>query len=323
MKEIAADLQQQARKSLGSREASPLVNYVDDLALFFSERDPGDAVRARYVELRTQALQLSVFGPGGAPDGLGPPTVSDADLHAEIAKALADPAMRNVADYLAYLDCSVVANHISDMPFPGVEKDGEKLTYRSRDYAELAEVTRAFLEKYPRSRKREAALLLHAKALSLGMKTRIFDRGASWPAAPRWEGGSDAVTTEQIPFNARRLKDALDAYDKEFPRGRYTKEIRDFRAAFAVRLRDWKATVGRTVDQLDDAAKPSLRDDADKRLTEIFNTLADETARPELLATIKANPRARARLAEFIDGGGGNAMFDYMSAWLREQLAGR
>ena len=323
MKQIATDLQQEAHKHLTAREASPLVNYVDDLALFFSEREPGAGVRLRYVELRAQALQLSVFGPGGTPGGLGEAAVSDADLHAEIAKALADPAMRNAADYLAYLDCAVVANEIHDIPFPGVDKDGEKLTYRSRDYAALEKATRAFLEKYPRSRKREAALLLHAKALSFGMKPRVFDRGASWPAAPRWEGGSDAVTTEQIPFDAKRLKDALDQSDREFPRGRYWKEIRDFRAAFAVRLRDWKATVARTVDQLDDAAKPSLRDDADKRLTEIFNALSDETARPELLAAIRANRRAVERLAEFINGGGGDRMFACMGVWLREQLAGR
>ena len=320
MKKITGDLQRRAHKNLTSLEASPLVNYVDDLALFFSERDPGAAVRARYVEMRTLALAGAVFGPGGMPERLDLPTTSDEDLRADIAKALADPAMRNVADYLAYLDCSVVANHIADMPFPGVDKDGEKLTYRSRDYAALEEVTRAFLEKYPRNRKREAALLLHAKALSLGMKTRIFDRGASWPAAPRWEGGSDVVTTEQIPFNAKRLKDALDQYEKEFPRGRYAKEIRDFRATLAVRLRDWKATVARTVDQLDDAAKPSLQDEAGRRLTEIFNALSDETARPELLAAIKANRRAVARLREFIDGGGGDAMFACLTAWLREQI---
>ena len=320
LKKIADDLQQRTHQNLTSREASPLVNYVDDLALFFSERDPGAAVRARYVELRTLALAGAVFGPGGIPERLDLPTTSDEQLHEEIAKALADPVMQKVTDYLAYLDCAVVANHISDMVFPGVDKDGEKLTYRSRDYAELEKVTRAFLEKYPRSRKREAALLLHAKALSLGMKTRTFDRGASWPAAPRWDGGSDAVTTEQIPFDAKRLKDSLDQSDKEFPRGRYWKEIRDFRATLAVRLRDWKATVARTVDQLDDAAKPSLQEDADQRLTEIFNALSDETARPELLAAIKANRRARERLVEFIDGGGGDAMFAYLTEWLRERV---
>ena len=229
--------------------------------------------------------------------------------------------MRKVEDYLGCLDCSVVANKIEDIPFPGVDKDGEKLTYRARDFAELEQVTRAFLEKHPRSRKREAALLLHAKALSLGMKRQVFDRDASWPAAPRWEGGSNPVTTAQIPFDAGRLKRALDQYDKEFPRGRYAKEIRDFRGTLAVRTRDWKTALATTVPQLDDAAKPSLQDDAGERLTEVFNKLSDERVRPELLAAIKADKRARERLAEMIEGGGGNAMFVCMTAWLREQLA--
>lgn len=320
LKKLVDDLQQRAHKNLTAIEESPLINYVDDLALFFSERDPGRAVRTRYVELRTEALRLSVFGEAGPPAELGPASMSDDDLRAEIEKTLRDPTMRKVEDYLGCLDCSVVANEIEDVPCPGIDKGGEN-TYRARDYVELEKGTRAFLEKHPRSRKREAALLLHAKALSLGMKTRVFDRAASWPAAPRWEGGSNPMTTEQIPFDARRLKRALDQYDKEFPGGRYAKEIRDFRGTMAVRTRDWKTALGTTVAQLDDVAKPSLQDDAGERLTEIFNKLSDETVRPELLEAIKANKRARERLAEVVEGGGGNAMFVCMTAWLREQLA--
>ena len=66
-----------------------------------------------------------------------------------------------------------------------------------------------------------------------------------------------------------------------------------------------------------------MQDVEDKRLTEIFNKLSDKRVRPELLAAIKANKRARERLGEMIEGGGGNAMFVCMIAWLREQLAAR
>ena len=209
------------------------------------------------------------------------------------------------------------------MPFPGVDKGGEKHTYRTRNYVEVEKLTRAFLEKYPRSHKREAGLLLHAKALHYAMTPQVFERGASWPIAPRWEGSANPVTIEQIPFNGARLKGALDQYEKEFPRGRYAKEVRDFRGALALRTRDWKSALETTLAQLDDAAKPSLQPNAGERLEAIFNELPDDAARPELLAAIKADKRARTRLREMISEGGGNAMFVCMTAWLREQLAGR
>jgi len=228
--------------------------------------------------------------------------------------------MKAVADFLGYLRCAVVANHIEDMPFPGVDKDGENYTYRSRNFAKLAELTAEFLAKHPKSAKREAALFLHAKALHYGMKPQVFDPGASWPEAPRWEGGPAPETTEQIPFNAGRLKSALDRYDKEFPKGRYASEIRSFRGALALRTGDWKTTLTTTLALLDDAAKPSLHEDASERLEDIFNRFAESAVRPDLLATIKASKRGRERLVEFVEGGGGNARFTYLSEWLREQL---
>ena len=41
------------------------VNFIDDLALFFSEPDPGPAVRHRYVQLRSQFLNESAIGGSG------------------------------------------------------------------------------------------------------------------------------------------------------------------------------------------------------------------------------------------------------------------
>jgi TolA-binding protein len=320
LKKTADRLQKHAHEGLRAFSSSPVVNYIDDLATFFSGLDPGPAARLQYVRLRGAALELAVKGvsPVDSP-GIG----SDEDLRVEIEKALADPKLQKIADYFTFLDCAVVANHICDIPFPGVDKDGEPYTYRSRDFAELEKLTRAFLEKYPRSRKREAGLLLHAKALHYGMKTQVFDRVAAWPVASRWEGSANPLTSEQIPFNRARLKGALDQYDKEFPRGRYAKEIRHFRGALALRARDWKTAVETTIAQLDDTEKPSLQPDASERLEAIFDELSDDAARPELLAVIKANPQARKRLMEMIEDGGGNAMFTCLTAWLREQMVAR
>lgn len=325
-KKAVENLQRKAHRTLTSDTAASWVNYLDDLALFAGEPDPGREVRARYVKLRTRTMRLATFGywpvlDNGRAAGAEAED-SDPVLRADVVKAQADPKMAKAADYLAFLECAVVANHIVDMPFPGVDKDGGSYTYRSRNYAELEKLTRAFLEKFPKSKKREAALLLHAKALHFGMKPEIYDPGAAWPEAPRWEGGSGPVTTTQIPFDAARLKAALDQYEKEFPKGRYVPEIRDFRGALAERTGQWKVALETTLAQLEDAGRPSLQFAAATRLEGIFNRLPNTHDRPALLGAIRANARARARLKEMIAQGGGEAMFVYLSPWLGEQLGG-
>jgi TolA-binding protein len=321
MKSLTIDLQNRARRELTDNEASFWVNHLDDLAQFFSGPDPGGEVRERYMELRARTLRLAAFEDWrmfAQPDGAMPD--SDDALLKDIAQAIGDPKMKGAADFLGYLRCAVIANHIEDMPFPGVDKGGENYTYRSRNFSRLAKVSEEFLARFPRSAKREAALFLHAKALHYGMKPQVFDAGASWPEAPRWEGGPAPETTEQIPFNAVHLKSALDRCDKEFPNGRYASEVRNFRGALAVRMGDWKTALTTTLALLDDPTKPSLHEEAGERLADIFNHLAASAVRPDLLATINASARGRERLVEFIQGGGGNARFTYLAAWLQEQL---
>jgi hypothetical protein len=161
------------------REDYFLVNFLDDLADFLQE--PASELTApavaRYVQLRTECMAVEHWGW----DGIRLPAVQDVRsgtslndaVRAHIAAARADLEMASFYDYLDFLAMAVVANENIDIPVPGEteeDKDGPEgertpATRPSRDYSKLAKMAEDFLAAYPHSRKREAALLLRARAL--------------------------------------------------------------------------------------------------------------------------------------------------------------
>ena len=327
LKPLVAALRTEARKTFRALRSAFWINYLDDLALFLAERDPGADVRQRYFELRTRCLETSAFGFWkGLPernDKEGNALDLDSALREKIEAALTDPKMKAIADYLEFLDAAVVANQFIDVEFEGADKDGEAYTYRSRDYSLLAEKTSAFLAKHPKSRKREAALLLHARALYHSSRPTVFKKEVTWPAAPRWEGGYLATVQQLAPFEPKRILAALDQYDREFPRGLYAAEIRDYRAAVALRQHEWKSALEWTLAQLDDSAKPGLQVNAANRLGQLFAQLADERHRADILAAIKPGKRARERLGEYLDYDSDIHPLASMKTWMREQIGAK
>jgi len=188
----------------------------------------------------------------------------------------------------------------------------------------LVKATQAFLDKYPKSKKREAALLLHARAVYRNSEQIALPKTVTWPQAARWEGGNEPTLTQREPFDAKRVLTALDAYDQAFPHGRYTADIRNYQAAVALRQRDWKAALDLTLAQLDPAhPDPDYNYEAANRLGELFAQLADERYRVDLLETIKGNPRARDYLTKYLAYESDTHPLLYLKSWLREQLAAK
>jgi outer membrane protein assembly factor BamD (BamD/ComL family) len=323
---VKARVEQLARKAGGrftSLYDARWVNFFDDMALFFAEPDIAPEVRERYVALRLKFLEKSAIGGGGWDDERG----RDAELQTEIQTALADPKTKAAADYFEFLDLAVIANHFTMVTInkdkKGESESKDEDTYRTRDYPLLAKKTQAFLEKYPKSRKREAALLLHARAVFKSSEEVHLRKWLTWPQAPRWEGSFVSTVTSQEPFDAKRVRAALDASDKAFPGGRYAGDIRSYRAALALRLRDWKTALDLTAAQLDDTGREDLRPAAARRLDDIFRQLADERYRADLLAAIKAHPRGSELLTKYLAFEAGAHPLRYMGAWLRTQLAAK
>ena len=314
-------LRAKARKMFVGWNGLRWVNLLDDLSLFLSEPDPGAGVRERYVKLRFRFLRESAIGGGYsvAEERLN----ADEELGAAIRTAAAGPEVKPVADYFEFLNLAVFANHFIFVKLKSTDKDGGADTYRTHDYPLLARLAAAFLEKYPKSKKREAAMLLHARAVFQSSKQVEARKYVTWPQAVRWEGGIEISVTAQEPFDAKRVTAALDDYDRAFPRGRYAADIRDCRAAVALRMRDWKTALDLTLAQFDDRDAGALFTSAGNRLGEIFALLADEKSRADLLAVIKANPRGRELLAKYVADESDAHPLRYMKAWLREQLATR
>lgn len=305
------------------------VNFFDDLASFLAEPGIDGETRQRYVEMRARFLQRSAVGSGyGDEENSDQAKHPDTLLQKDIAAALADPKTKPVADYFEFLNLAVIANHFvfvrDDAAPKGKEAEvldqKDEHTYRTHNYPLLAKKTRAFLDKYPQSKKREAATLLEARAIFRSSEEVPLQHFVTWPQGARWEGGNLTTVTSQEPFDTKRVAAALDAYDRAFPKGRYTADILEYRAVVAIRQHEWKPALEMTTALIADSRRQDLQIPAALHLGTIFDQLADERYRADLLPVIKANPRARTLLLKYLVSDFDAHPLRYLDAWLREQL---
>ena len=283
-KEVS-ELRDATRSLYSAATQAGCLNFLEDLVLFLSEPQVTDEIARRYINLRLDVLNASAWP--GAP--VVPEVFGNENLHTRIAATILDPDMSKVVDYLCFLDMAVVADCLVDV---SLEKHGKETSFQSRDYPALEKMAREFLERYPQSRKREAARLLLARA--------VYRQ--SWPRFETIESDSGETSIEKFqrePLNPKRVFAELDAYDREFPNGRYSPEIRDMRASVCWRSADWNPALALTLRQLDEKI-PDLQRDAALRLTNIYAELATPANRAPLLAAIRENPSAVSWLKLFL-----------------------
>ena len=138
-----------------------LQNCLDDLSDFLKEdraKLTPTAIR-RYVGLRVESLAVESWASGGSgeaakvlgltlenedsddPTGqlLGHGKGVDDKVFNDIRAAYKQPELAPFKDYLDFMAIAVVANHRITVTVPGQEKDGQPLTYTSRDYPEVGE----------------------------------------------------------------------------------------------------------------------------------------------------------------------------------------
>jgi len=319
------DLHQIVSAHYNSINQAACLNFLDDLLLFLSEQGLTDEITKRYINLRLDVLTASSWNP--AP--VVPPLVGinrgeqeygfaviNRQIRERIADAIQDAKMKPVADYLEFLDVAMTANSqvevTSDNKPPGKDVGD---TFMGRDYPVIEKLARAFLNKYPQSRKREAARLVLARAVYRQSWPRIetftSESGDTYTFPDTWE-----------KLDPKRVLAELDAYDKEFPNGRYAPEIRDMRASVCWRSGDWKPAVDLTVRQLDEG-KPDLKRDAVLRLANIFAELATAEHRPALIAAIRENPSALSWLKLYLAKAPNyrDHPLRFMTGYLQDQLS--
>ena len=314
------------RRSVHADLASPydtyLQNCLDDLDDFLKEdrvKLTPAAVR-RYVTLRIKCLAVESWGgygevskkvgltdvdndesDGPTTEPLGRGKGVDDKVFNDIRAAYKEPELAPFKDYLDCLAIAVVANHRVTVAVPGQEKDGEPLTYTSRDYPKLEKLAEAFLQEQPHSRKREAVRLLYARAVYNASRPRLVQQYRVWPQSGTYASRLASTPQRVEPFDPTRLGAALNAYDKEFPHGRYAADIRNLRGLLAWRTQDWTIALDLTLKTLADKDAPDLQPEAALRLANIFSDgLTDETERARLVAAIRAQPGASEKLRAYL-----------------------
>jgi hypothetical protein len=317
------DLAQSFRKNITKREDVTTANCLDDVAQFLSEANLSDEARATYVNLRLDLLHRTHWPDSPVDPGI---SVQDSDdaVEAEIDAAEKNPALRSFHDYLDFCRIGLVAGKRIGVQtnIPGA-KDLDGATYYSRDFAKIEKMTRDFLAKYPRSHKREAAMFVLARAMySLSCPYILCVE----VQAPGSEAGDLTDTVQKThcvePFDPKRVMQALDNYDREFPNGRYAADVRDMRAATLWRIGQWDKALDLTVAQIADGVTGDLLGDAETRLANIFAELANVEHRPKVLDAIRARPACIPYLAAYVSAATNDRAHPlrYLQRYLSDQL---
>ena len=310
LQEVTA-IRQQAAAAYTSIDYARYLNLLDDLALFLQEPNLTPAAQTAYIELR---LRFNGF--------LTPPGqnyIYDDEAAAGqiqyIREIVDSEALKTVPDYVDFIKAALPGKQRLTITTQAVDQDGDPVTITTRDYPAVKSNMEAFLAKYPKSAKREAALLVLARAhhwLNTPIHTTYFISDYRTARIAYW----------LQPFDAPALLAALDAYDTEYPRGHYASEIRDWRATAAWRLHDWPQALALTIANLDDTTHPDLKPEAALRLANIFVDLANENYRSDLIEALRQNPRAIQLLQKYLMASYlyGDHPLRYLGGYLADQL---
>ena len=289
VKKLADELRLETK----SAEGAGGLNCMEDLVQFLSAPGVTREAEQIYVNLRLNILHRAR---AAEPDPGIEGKDDDEAVSAQIDAAEKNPAFKNLGDYLDFCRIALVAGARSDVDTDIKDpKDPEHpITYISRDHASMEKMTRAFLQRYPHSQKREAAVFVLARAIySLSCP---YIECISVPLA-NTQPSDDLVDIAQKahyrePFKPERVMQALDDYDHEFPNGRYAADVRNFRAATFWRMQQFGKALNLTLAQISDKKHEELHSEAAVRLANIFAELARMEHRPDVMAAIHAQPGA-------------------------------
>jgi len=184
-------------------------------------------------------------------------------------------------------------------------------------------MTRNFLAKYPRSHKREAAMFVLARAIYSLSCPYILCVEVQGPGSEAGDLTDTVQKTHRVePFDPKRVMQALDNYDREFPNGRYAADVRDMRAATLWRIGQWDKALDLTLAQFADGVSGDLLSDAETRLANIFAELANVEHRPQVLEAIRRHPASVRYLAAYVGAATNDSAHPlrYLQRYLSDQL---
>jgi TolA-binding protein len=314
---FAAEVNRQlaaARALATGMEHTPVINCLEDLALLAQVPNLDPAIRQEYVD-----LCVHVAGSiGDAPTFdvvLAQPHLPSA---ADIADLAQKPGAQPILDFIDFLSVAETAGTDVPLPEPGQEKDGQSQTYDAHDYAKLAAQAGAFLKKYPKSPKREAAALLRLRGLVLVARPFLVQHSVDWPATNAWNGDNSPIGFTQGPLDQAAYESALKEFNAEFPHTVYADSILSIRADAALIGQQWGEALDALVALNDPQTKPEFQDQVAVELSIFFNHLDSTKLRHDVLKEILQRPAARDLLAAYLKVGGLPYLRDYLSDQLQK-----
>lgn len=272
LRAVIAGLKRDARREAPVAKAGALLNHLDDLDLLLTAAGVSEEARKAYFEARMSGSPL--------------------DARAEMFA----PMQYFVAFWNAAITPSTTAMTVAEEKLMA-----ENPARGTRQRIAQAQVCRMqeFVVKFPQSVKREAALA------RLAINTL---RQSRCHCGLTWINEVTEATTAYVGFEIERgitfdgaaVTAALDAYDREFPQGRYHWDVLLMRGIAAAEMHDWPVAMRHLVGVLENAEQRSLHLDASNNLCAIFMELLTPEQRPAIIEAVKSTPGAWQKLDTFI-----------------------
>ena len=206
------------RKNITEIDDAITVNFLDDLAHFFGERNITREMQQIYVPIRFSVLESNGFGTSNSSKK------KDPEIVAEIEAALRNPVMQAVADYLEFSLIGLKSGDRTkiETDIPDAKEDNGKATYTSRDHAGMEKMARDFLTKYPQSRKRKPPCSSSPVRPGAPRAPTSTVVGAAGNVARRFESSE---TVQRKPSSQTRLVRSIIL--SRFSKRRYAADLRN------------------------------------------------------------------------------------------------
>lgn len=286
-----ATLRRETRREAPVAKAGALLNHLDDLDLLLAV--PGVSAEARhaYFDARMSGSTLDASAEMFAP----------------------------MQDFVMFWNDAVTPSTTAVTPAEQkllAEQPGRG----TRQRIAQAQVCRMqeFLVKFPQSVKREAAL---ARLAINTLRQFRCHCGMAW--IDKFEEATTAyagfLIERGMPFDRKVVTAALDAYDREFPQGRYHWDVLLMRGIAAAESHDWSAALRDLVAVLENPEQRSLHLDASNNLCALFMELLTPEQRPAIVQAVKSTPGAWQKLDTFIHSPTCGWRLRVLQDWLEAQ----
>lgn len=255
------DIREAVNREAPVSKSAALLNHLDDLILLLQRPGVGRECFTAYATARLEGRPMS----------------------------LDDPALAVVKDHASFWN-AVITPAVSERDPAGWRQQTAQ--------AQVARMTQ-FLADFPTSPKREAAL---ARLAINTLRQYRCHCGMAYgdPVGNASTDYAGFFIERGLPFDRPAVTARIEAYEREFPQGRYMAEMRLLRGLAAAEAKEWQEALTHLTGLLNEQEQQDLHLDASNTVCAIFMELLDPPQRMAVKAAIEAVPAAREKLLLFM-----------------------